>query len=120
MIFAAGFAITVGLMILGQWIVTLAQKRVPAKDEGISGRGKREMLFHWGAESLASVSLVFAGITLLQRWSWARSVYLLAMGMLIYTVINSAGWFAERREWAMVCVFGALLIGAVVSLLYVL
>ena len=119
MIFAAGFAITVGLMMLAQWAVTLARKRVPGKDEGISGRGSREMLFHWAAESLSSIALVFSGITLLQGWSWARDVYFVAIGMLIYTVINSSGWFAERREWAMVGVFAVLLIGAGISLAFV-
>lgn len=120
MIYASVFALSVGLMMLVQWTVTLIRKRVPGKDEGISGRGKREMLFHWAAESLTSITLIFSGITMLLGWHGARSSHLLATGMLIYTVINSAGWFAERREWSMIGVFAVLLIGAAVSLVYVL
>ena len=120
MVFASVFSFAVGSLMLVQWTVTLARKRVPAQDEGVSGRGRREMAFHWAAESLTAIALILSGTALLRDWSWGRSVSLVALGMLIYTVINSSGWFAERREWAMVGVFAILLIGAGISLAFVL
>jgi len=38
------------------------------------------------------------------------------MGMLLYAVINSSGYFAEKRKWPMVGMFAVLLILALVSL----
>jgi len=38
------------------------------------------------------------------------------MGMLLYAVINSPGYFAEKRQWPMVGMFAVLLILALVSL----
>ena len=46
-------------------------------------------------------------------------VYLVAVGMLLYTVVNSPGYFAQRREWPMVGMFGVIFILALVSLIWV-
>lgn len=119
MIFAAAYAISVGVLMLVQWALTAARDRIPDPTEALSGRGRRELVFHWVAESLTSISLVTAGIALLLQRTWAPRIYMLAMGMLVYTVINSAGYFAQRREWPMVAVFGALLAFAVAGILSV-
>jgi hypothetical protein len=119
MIFAAGYAIAVGILMLVQWSLMSAHGRVPGPDVKVSGRGRLELLFHWIAESLTSIVLVAAGIALLFRQSWAPRFYVLALGMLVYTVINSAGYFAQRREWPMVGIFGALLLFAVAGLVLV-
>jgi hypothetical protein len=119
MIFAAAYAISVGVLMLVQWTLMAAQDRIPDPTEPFSGRGKRELVFHWIAESVTSVSLVVAGIALLLRLNWAPRIYLLAMGMLVYTAINSAGYFAQRREWPMVAVFGALVVFAVAGIVIV-
>lgn len=119
MIFAAGYAIAVGIMMIVQWTLLGAHGRIPGPDAEVSGRGRVELIFHWIAESLTSILLVAAGIALLFRQSWAPRFYLLALGLLIYTVINSAGYFAQRREWQMVGVFGALLLFAVAGLVIV-
>ena len=116
MIYASVYSLTVGLLMLVQWTIILIRRQVPAKDEGISGRGKREMLFHWAAESITAIALICSGISMLLGWQGARTLYMLATGMLIYTVINSSGWFAEQREWPMVGVFAVLLIGASIGL----
>jgi hypothetical protein len=59
------------------------------------------------------VLLMIAGVRLLQargtRWGPV------AIGMLIYTVINSAGYFAEQGAWGMVAMFGALLVVAIAA-----
>ncbi|MFP4345070.1 MAG: hypothetical protein ACLFU8_10285 [Anaerolineales bacterium] len=55
--------------------------------------------FHLAAELATAVALLFAGVGLLRRARWATSVTRLALGMLLYTVINSAGYFAEQGAW---------------------
>ena len=39
---------------------------------------------------------------------------LVALGMLLYTVIVSPGYFAQRGEWPLVAMFGVLLLSALV------
>jgi hypothetical protein len=58
---------------------------------------------------------VIAGASLVRGGGTGESVGLIASGALLYTVINSAGYFAERGAWAMVAMFGVLLVVAVGS-----
>jgi hypothetical protein len=46
------------------------------------------------------------------------SVYLVAVGMLLYSMIVSPGYFAQRGEWPLVGVFAVLLLLALLSLVY--
>ena len=39
------------------------------------------------------------------------------MGMLLYTIIVSSGYFAQKRVWPSVAMFAALLILTAISLL---
>lgn len=88
-----------------QWLFFLATGNVPELETEPLAIG-----FHLVAELATAVALILAGIGLLRRASRALPVTLLALGMLLYTVINSAGYFAEQGVWIMVGMFGVLLI----------
>lgn len=119
--FAAIFAILVGIAMMGQWLITMIKKEIPGQEAGtIVGRGPVEMGFHWAAEFLTAAALILCGSGLFLDWSFAHKGYLISMGMLIYTVINSSGYFAQKREWPMIGVFTILLILSIVSLVTVL
>jgi hypothetical protein len=121
MVFAAIFAIFVGIAMVGQWMITMLKKEIPGKEAGtIVGRGPIEMRFHWVAEFLTATALITSGVGLILDWSFAHKLYLLSTGMLIYTVINSSGYFAQKREWPMIGIFTLLFILSVVSLITVL
>jgi len=62
------------------------------------------------------VSLLAGGVGLLLNCTWAVRAYLISLGMLLYTVINSSGYFAQKREWPRVGVFAVILILGVISL----
>ena len=117
MTFAALYAILVGVAMIGQWVLTLARKQVPGPEAGpIVGRGAVEMLFHKIAELVTAIALLAGGTGLLLEWTWAGRVYLISMGMLMYTVINSSGYFAQKREWPMAGVFAVMLVFGLISL----
>jgi len=78
------------------------------------------MLFHWAAELITALALLAGGVGLLLDWIWGVGVYVIAMGMLLYAVVNSSGYFAQKREWPMVGVFAVLLILALISLVVVI
>jgi hypothetical protein len=121
MTFAAVYAVVVGFGMIGQWAVTIAQGKIAGPEAGSeAGRGRVEMLFHLAAEALTALALIAAGAGILAGQGWGQPLYLLAAGMLLYTVMASAGYFAQLRQWPMVVVFGALFVLALVSLALVL
>ncbi len=110
MIFASIFAIVIGVGMIGQWVLFLATDQVPElRTEPLRIR------FHLAAEFVTAIALLIAGTALLTDQTWGRWFYLLATGMLLYTVIVSPGYFAEKGQWAFVAMFAVLLVLALVS-----
>jgi peptidoglycan/LPS O-acetylase OafA/YrhL len=114
MVFASVFAIVVGAGMIGQWLFFLATGQVPElKTEPYRIR------FHLAAEFATAIALLVGGIALLTGQTWGRWFYLLAVGMLLYTVIVSPGYFAEKGQWAFVGMFAIVLLLALVSIVLV-
>jgi hypothetical protein len=110
--FPALYAIVVGLLICGQWAFFLITRQVPElKTERV------RVLLHIADEFLTAALLIASGVGLLLQQAWAASLYPVAAGMLLYTVIVSAGYFAQKRVWPIVGMFAALLILTVISLI---
>ncbi|HSR29683.1 MAG TPA: hypothetical protein VLY63_03890 [Anaerolineae bacterium] len=114
MVFASVFAMVVGAGMIGQWLFFLATGQVPElKTEPYRIR------FHLAAEFATAIALLVGGIALLTGQTWGRWFYLLAVGMLLYTVIVSPGYFAEKGQWAFVGMFAIVLLLALVSIVLV-
>jgi hypothetical protein len=110
--FPALYAIAVGLLIFGQWAFFLITRQVPElKTERV------RVLFHIAAEFITAALLIVSGIGLYLQLSWAASVYPIAMGMLLYTIIVSSGYFAQKRVWPIVGMFAVLLLLTAISLI---
>ncbi|MFO7537182.1 MAG: hypothetical protein R6X32_03890 [Chloroflexota bacterium] len=101
----ASFCLFVGSMMVIQWLFFLLSGSVP---ELVSA--PLAIAFHLAAEGSTAVLLIVAGIALWRQWPWALPATLLALGMLIYAMVNSAGYFAQQAEWVMVAMFGLLLL----------
>lgn len=89
---------------LGQWGFFLVAGLVPELQTA-----PIEISFHLVAEFITALGLCISGVAILQRKPWATHLYLLCAGMLVYTLLNSPGYFAQRGEWPLVVMFGALL-----------
>jgi hypothetical protein len=97
MTYPAIFAVVVGLLMADQSTLTVLRREVPWPEAGYAAdRGPIEMRFHWAAEFATALALVAGGLGLLAGWTWVLPVYLVATSMLIYTVINSPGCFAQQ------------------------
>lgn len=107
----AAYSIAVGVLMLAQWAFFLLTGQVPELQTA-----PVQTAFHLAAEGLTALALIAAGIGLLRRAPWARSLALLALGMLIYTLIQSPGYFAQQQTWPLVAMFAVLLLLALVSL----
>jgi hypothetical protein len=108
--FVAWTLVIVGVLMAAQWFGFLVTGSVPELHTQPVAIG-----FHLVAEAATAVLLVIAGVGLLRGLATAPRVGSIAVGMLIYTVINSAGYFGEQGAWGMVAMFGALLLVAIAS-----
>lgn len=120
MTFVSVFAVAVGVLMIVQWAITIISRGVPKPaDDPVSGRGFFDMLFHWAAEFITAMMLIVSGTGLMLETDWSATLYFVATGMLIYTVINSPGFFAQQRKWPEVAMFMVLLLLAVISLIVI-
>lgn len=69
-------------------------------------RSRGEIALHLSAELDTALLLAFGGIILAQGGT--RSLALVGLGMLMYTVIQSPGYFLARHELAPVVMFAVL------------
>ncbi len=106
---AAPYAVIVGVLMIGQWIMFIATGQVPeleAEPVRIS--------FHLAAEFLTAILLVIGGLGLFTRRRWGLSLFFVAMGMLLYTIIVSPGYFAQLGDFGFVGMFAVLFVLTVV------
>ena len=115
MIFAAIYAIFIGLVMTGT-LVSL----MPGRQESDPGDPVAAARFHRAAELFTAISLVAGGFGLLTYATWGEPVYLISMGMLLYAVIRSHGTFLAERKWFMVGALTVMLVPAVIGLGFVL
>ena len=99
----ATFSILVGGSIISLWIMLFISGQIPELDtEPFS------ILLHIFSELLLAMTLIIAGVGLLRQSRISEKTFLLAMGLLSYSVINAAGYHGERENWAVVIMFAAI------------
>jgi hypothetical protein len=100
----AVYAVVVAALIGGVWAVSLATGGVPEV------RTKPwEIGHHLAAEALMAVTLLSGGIAELYGAAAGSPLLALGFGMTLYSIVNSAGYFAQRRQWPPVLLFAILL-----------
>ncbi len=102
------YAIVIGIGIIGLWTMLYVTKQIPeSKTEPVAIR------FHVTAEMTMGLLSLISGILLLIGLPWASNFFILAMGLVIYAVINSAGYYGQKKQWSFVIMFGIILIASV-------
>ena len=106
----AVYAVLVGLGIAATWAVYFLTGSIFGIEPAPLGLG-----FHIAAELIAAVVMLAAAAGLAARKAWGPRLFFLAMGMLIYAVINSPGYYlGSPGGKLMLGVFGGSLLGALV------
>jgi peptidoglycan/LPS O-acetylase OafA/YrhL len=99
------YAIVVGLLMFGQWAMFLLTGNVPElQTEPI------RIAFHLAGEFTTAALLIAGGFGLLTLRKWGYHVFLLALGMLLYTIIVSPGYFGQLGQWVFVLLFAVLVV----------
>jgi len=108
---SAIFSIVLGCCMIGMWVVFYLNNSIPEIEIKLL-----EFSMHIVAEMITALCLILSGIGLLTKKSWADPLYLFSSGMLVYTVITSAGYFLQRNEIPFVIMFVVILILTLVFL----
>lgn len=94
------YAGLMGVALLGMWAMFLATGQTPElKTTPV------RFTLHLVAEGLTALACIIAARGWsAQRW-WAAPLYLVAMGLLLYAVLQAAGYFIEQQEPVFITMF---------------
>ena len=102
--FAATYSILVGISIIGLWATLVFSNEIPEiRSTPIA------ISMHITAEAVTAILHICSGIGLLFKKMWGFQTYMFSMGMLVYTLIQSPGYYAEKGEWAFVVMFAIII-----------
>lgn len=111
--YASIYSIFIGISMIGMWIMFYVNEQIPELNSEPIRIG-----MHLTAEFTTAVLLIGSGIGFLKNWSKAIYIFQFSMGMLIYTLIQSPGYFAQQGEISFVGMFAMFISLTLVSLIY--
>lgn len=106
------YACIIGLLMIVMWTSLLVTNQVSELSTA-----PLRIMYHLFAEFFTAVLLLFGGYGLLRSKQWGFQLWLIANGMLLYTVIVSAGYYADLTDMAMVGMFSILQITTLLMLI---
>ena len=98
----AYYSIFLGLSVIAMWIMILLN--------GSPQEGNIELSFHLFSEFFMAFICVYSGILLLKQKQTGRLLNLTGLGMVIYSVLNAAGYYGERGDFSIMIMFTVLMI----------
>jgi hypothetical protein len=105
------WSVVVGAAMMAAWCTFYAINAVPVIDNA-----PWEATMHLTAEFTTAALLIISGMGLLARARWAVQVNIFASGMLVYTLIQSPGYFLQHRALVFVAGFaGCFLLTVLLS-----
>lgn len=106
---ASLYTIIIGITMLGMWFLLLIKREVPDLKTKPT-----QIFFHLVAEFLTAVMLIIGGIGFIMNQPWGMALFFIAIGMVIYSTINAAGFYGQLKDWPM---FIILIVFTIFSLL---
>ena len=106
------YSIFLGFSVIGMWIMLLITEPVP--------EGKTEMAFHLTSEIIMALLCITGGIHWLLNWKYAKTIIVVGFGMIIYSVLNAAGYYAERNNFSFVVLFIIILTVTLVAIVFLI
>lgn len=99
----AAYSSIIGFFMLIFWAALLLTNQVPLEEQPWA------LGFHLAGEISTAILLVIAGLGLFLEKNWSKILAPMALGMLLYTVIVSPGYYAELGNMPMVIMFIVLI-----------
>ncbi len=104
------FSIFVGLFMIIFWSALIATNQILPEQIPYA------ISFHLAGEFATALLLMASGAGLWKSKGWAKILAPFALGMLLYTVIVSPGYYAQLGNYSMVIMFSILIIATVAAL----
>lgn len=98
-----------GLAVIAGWNQILLNEPV--------AEGKNEMIFHLFSEFIMASACITGGYKFLKKQQLGLLLIVTAHSMMIYSVLNAAGYYAEKEKFALTLVFLTLFIVSVLVLI---
>ena len=99
------YSFIIGSSMIGMWTMFLITDSIPELDTEPLRIG-----MHMFAELATGVTLLIGAIGIQTKKTWGYSMYLISLGMLLYTLIASPGYYADKGDILFVGMFLILLI----------
>jgi hypothetical protein len=99
--FIAWYSIFLGFSVIFLWIFILKPQT--------QNEGRLEMGFHLMSEFLMACFCIVSGIKMLLDHKESFLINSTAHGMVVYSVVNAAGYYGEKGNWPMTIMFLSLL-----------
>lgn len=99
------YALVVGALMFCAWMFFIFAGMVPEFETKPA-----EIILHLVAEFSTAAVLITSGIIMLKGLNSGKWLYPLSIGMLMYTLIVSPGYYLQSGDYAFVFIFGALLV----------
>jgi hypothetical protein len=101
----AWFQIAVGVAVIGWWTTAATTNGIPELEEG-----RIDIVFHISAELVMAALLIAGGVSSIRHGRTLTTTMIsgVGLGTLLYSSINSPGYFAEQRAWWAVVMFAIL------------
>ena len=87
------FSISAGSITALLWIIVMLKKKGELFIEH-----PFERLFHVTAEFIMSISAMVGGIALILQLTWGLYVFLFAMGLVLYAIVNAIGIYGKKKH----------------------
>ncbi|MFB6319499.1 hypothetical protein [Saccharicrinis sp. FJH54] len=84
------YSVFLGVSIIAMWTMILST-------DGTT-EGNTEITFHLASEFTMALLCVIGGIMLLKSMRHSKEISILGHGMVLYSVINAAGYYGERGD----------------------
>ena len=104
------YSIVLGFGIAGLWMIILKNDKIT--------EGKTEMVFHIFSEFLMATICIISGIKLRMRHKRAVALNIIGHSMIIYSVLNAAGYYSEKGEFLATTFFLVFLAVSVAIIFY--
>ena len=91
------YSLVIGVAVITMWLIIMRGSSL--------AEGKIELSFHLASEFLMATFCIVSGILVLRRKHPGRLLNMAALGMMIYSVLNAAGYYGDRGETAAMIMF---------------
>jgi hypothetical protein len=105
------YSLFIGLFMFIFWSALLATNQILPQEIPYA------ISFHLAGEFTTAAMLIVSGVGLVRNRVWAKILSPFALGMLLYTVVVSPGYYAQQGNMPMVAMFAVLIALTIIALI---